>query len=238
MNTVVSRPPSQPELPFEADRSAVRVERAPEARATLRDVDASDTARRIASRVRLRDRERSAAGRALAEAERLGLARDLIDSPVGPMLAIAGEPGLHSLWFLDADHGLAPVLDPASAGARWIAQARLELAAYFEGRLRRFEVPLAPRGTPFQEDVWRRLLAIDCGTTTSYGCIARDIGRPNAFRAVGLAVGRNPISILVPCHRVIGENGTLTGYAGGLPRKRFLLGLELRADTLPIASEA
>ena len=85
---------------------------------------------------------------------------------------------------------------------------------------------LAPQGTAFQEAVWRRLCAIRCGDTTSYGRIARDVGSPQASRAVGAAVGRNPITVIVPCHRVIGENGTLTGYAGGLHRKQALLDIE------------
>jgi methylated-DNA-[protein]-cysteine S-methyltransferase len=193
------------------------------------------TPARIAAEVRPRSRESSTVARATAEAARLELAQDLIDSPVGPMLAIAGEDGLHSLWFLDADHGLSPRPSPSHAGHRWIEQARRELDEYFAGRRVRFEVPLKPHGTPFQASVWRELLKIDCGSTLSYGAIARALDKPNAFRAVGLAVGRNPISILVPCHRVIGENGTLTGYAGGLPRKRFLLGLELKADSLPLS---
>jgi methylated-DNA-[protein]-cysteine S-methyltransferase len=196
--------------------------------------DRPDTPARIAAEVRLKPRESTTVARATAEAARLALAQDLIDSPVGPMLAIAGEDGLHSLWFLDADHGLSPRPAPNHPGHRWIEQARRELDEYFAGRRLGFDVPLKPHGTPFQESVWHELLKIGCGTTTSYGTIARALGKPNAFRAVGLAVGRNPISILVPCHRVVGENGTLTGYAGGLPRKRFLLGLELKADTLPL----
>ena len=109
---------------------------------------------------------------------------------------------------------------------RWIAQARAELDLYFAGRLSEFSVALAPQGTAFQEAVWRRLGQIRWGDTVSYGRIAREIGSPQASRAVGAAVGRNPITVIVPCHRVIGENGTLTGYAGGLPRKQALLELE------------
>jgi methylated-DNA-[protein]-cysteine S-methyltransferase len=92
-------------------------------------------------------------------------------------------------------------------------------------------VPLAPEGTPFQQIVWRALLAIPCGETRSYGDIARTIRRPAASRAVGLANGRNPIAIIVPCHRVIGANGTLTGYGGGLPTKQWLLAHEQRGAT-------
>ncbi|MCA8974064.1 MAG: methylated-DNA--[protein]-cysteine S-methyltransferase [Planctomycetes bacterium] len=101
--------------------------------------------------------------------------------------------------------------------------ARRQLAEYFAGRRREFELPLAPRGTPFQLEVWAALRTIPFGSTCSYADIAARIGRPNAVRAVGAANGRNPIAIIVPCHRVIGRDGSLTGYAGGLDRKRRLL---------------
>jgi methylated-DNA-[protein]-cysteine S-methyltransferase len=155
-----------------------------------------------------------------------GLAQTIIDTPLGPLTALAGDAGLMGLWFDAQRHGpgeLAAAVDPAQ---RWLAQARTELDEYFAGRRRRFDVPLAPQGTPFQEAVWARLCAIACGDTASYGRIARDVGNALASRAVGAAVGRNPISIIVPCHRVIGEDGTLTGYAGGLHRKIALLELE------------
>ena len=101
--------------------------------------------------------------------------------------------------------------------------ARTQLEEYFAGKRRTFDVPLAPRGTGFQQIVWRALLAIGYGETWSYGQLARAIGRPAASRAVGAANGRNPLAIIVPCHRVIGANGTLTGYGGGLPAKKWLL---------------
>ena len=104
--------------------------------------------------------------------------------------------------------------------------ARRELEEYFAGERREFSVALAPVGTPFQQQVWQALRAIPYGETISYGELARRIGNPRAVRAVGLANGRNPISVIVPCHRVIGADGTLTGYGGGLERKRFLLALE------------
>jgi methylated-DNA-[protein]-cysteine S-methyltransferase len=154
------------------------------------------------------------------------LTQALIDTPLGPLTALASDAGLMGLWFDYQQHApgiLRAELDPDQ---RWIVQTRVELADYFAGRRRRFDVPLVPQGTPFQEAVWKLLCAIGCGATTSYGRIARDLGNPLASRAVGAAVGRNPISILVPCHRVIGENGTLTGYAGGLHRKQALLDLE------------
>ncbi|HVJ94578.1 MAG TPA: methylated-DNA--[protein]-cysteine S-methyltransferase, partial [Labilithrix sp.] len=100
--------------------------------------------------------------------------------------------------------------------------------AYFAGQRTSFDLELAPRGTPFQRDVWRALLSVPYGRTTTYSAIARSIGRPLAVRAVGAANGRNPLAIVVPCHRVIGNDGSLTGYAGGLDNKRFLLELEAR----------
>ena len=103
-----------------------------------------------------------------------------------------------------------------------------QLRAYFSGKLEQFDLPLAPEGTPFQLEVWRRLCEIPYGETISYGELARRIGNPNASRAVGLANGSNPIAIIIPCHRVIGSNGKLTGYGGGLPIKERLLALERR----------
>ena len=155
-----------------------------------------------------------------------GLAQGLIETPLGPLTALACDDGLMGLWFDQQQHGPGALDARVDDGQRWIAIARRELELYFEGRLREFKVALAPQGTPFQEAVWRRLCAIRCGDTSSYGRIARDVGSPQASRAVGAAVGRNPVSIIVPCHRVIGENGTLTGYAGGLHRKQALLDIE------------
>jgi len=109
-----------------------------------------------------------------------------------------------------------------------------QLREYFAGTLRRFDLPLAPRGTGFQELVWRALTAIPFGETRSYGELARAIGRPAASRAVGAANGANPIAIIVPCHRVIGANGTLTGYGGGLPAKKWLLDHESRFTQLTL----
>jgi len=156
----------------------------------------------------------------------VGLAQGIIETPLGPLTALASDAGLMGLWFDRQQHGPGTLAVPRDDAQRWIAQARAELALYFAGRLREFRVPLAPQGTPFQEAVWRRLCAIRCGDVVSYGRIARDVDSPQASRAVGAAVGRNPISVIVPCHRVIGENGTLTGYAGGLHRKQALLDIE------------
>jgi methylated-DNA-[protein]-cysteine S-methyltransferase len=154
------------------------------------------------------------------------LAQGRIETPLGPLTALACDAGLMGLWF-DCQQHTPGLLDaPVDDEQRWIAQARDELDLYFAARLREFKVALAPQGTPFQEAVWRRLCAIRCGDTISYGRIAREVGSPQASRAVGAAVGRNPITIIVPCHRVIGEDGTLTGYAGGLHRKQALLDIE------------
>ena len=118
----------------------------------------------------------------------------------------------------DAPHVASPVLSATA----------LQLVEYFAGRRRTFDLPLAPRGTGFQSLVWRALTAIPFGTTRSYGALARAIGRPAASRAVGAANGKNPIAIIVPCHRVIGASGELTGYAGGLAAKQWLLAHEAR----------
>lgn len=148
-----------------------------------------------------------------------------IESPVGDLLLIGDEQGLHGLYMQDGRR-------PAAVAPDWrwarepFAAAREQLAEYFAGERTEFDVPLAPVGTQFQEQVWDALRRIPYGRTASYGEIARGIGHPSASRAVGMANGSNPISIIVPCHRVIGRDGKLTGYAGGVERKRFLLQLE------------
>ena len=144
------------------------------------------------------------------------------DSPVG-RLRLAQQGG--------ALCALAPASAPLPAPWRQgdsplLALARRELEAYFAGRLRRFSVPLAPAGTAFQRSCWAALCRIPYGETRTYGQQAAALGRPRAARAVGSANRANPIMILIPCHRVIGANGALTGYAGGLAMKQFLLGLE------------
>jgi methylated-DNA-[protein]-cysteine S-methyltransferase len=149
------------------------------------------------------------------------------ESPLGRMLLAATDRGLAGVWFVGQRHG------PDSSGWREDAQhpvlveAVAQLQAYFAGERTRFELPLdLQAGTPFQQSVWQALLAIPPGGTTSYGELGRRIGRPEAARAIGAAVGRNPVSIVVPCHRVLGTGGSLTGYAGGLERKTALLQLE------------
>jgi methylated-DNA-[protein]-cysteine S-methyltransferase len=150
-----------------------------------------------------------------------------IESPLGPLLLAADDAGLRFIEFVN---GRRPVLlDPTWREDLAALQEPIrQLAAYFGGELEAFDLPLAPVGTPFQLAVWRRLCEIPYGETISYGELARCLGNPNASRAVGLANGANPIPIVIPCHRVIGSNGKLTGYGGGLPIKEKLLALERR----------
>jgi methylated-DNA-[protein]-cysteine S-methyltransferase len=147
------------------------------------------------------------------------VAQATLPSPLGPLTAAATAHGLALLWFDAPGLGAVPV-DPAQPVLAHLAR---ELAAYWLDPATPFTVPLDLQGTPFQQAVWRALTAIPAGETCSYGDIASRIGRPSAVRAVGAANGANPVGIVVPCHRVIGRNGTLTGYAAGLPRKAALL---------------
>jgi methylated-DNA-[protein]-cysteine S-methyltransferase len=152
-----------------------------------------------------------------------------IDSPIGELLLTGSDGALTGLYMLDAPGELPPGTPPPGAvrepGA--FEPVMAQLRAYFAGALTTFNVPLAPSGTPFQLAVWSALTGIPYGTTTSYGEIARTLGKSAAAsRAVGAANGQNPISVIVPCHRVIGADGGLTGYGGGLERKEWLLRLE------------
>jgi methylated-DNA-[protein]-cysteine S-methyltransferase len=147
-------------------------------------------------------------------------------SPLGPMTLAATSSGLAGAWFDGQKHHPGPLQAPADPRQRFIAQAIAELRDYFDGRRRRFTVALDLHGTPFQRAVWTALLAIPHGATSRYAAIAQDLHAPNASRATGAAVGRNPLSVIVPCHRVLGHDGSLTGYAGGLERKAALLRLE------------
>jgi methylated-DNA-[protein]-cysteine S-methyltransferase len=146
-----------------------------------------------------------------------------IPSPLGALCAVTDG---HALVALDFDRGGSDSADVPATAARLLDRVAGQLAEYFAGARTTFDIPLAPHGTPFQQAVWQALLAIAYGRSASYGDVARAIGQPTAVRAVGAANGRNPIAIVVPCHRVIGADGTLTGYAGGLARKRALLALE------------
>lgn len=147
--------------------------------------------------------------------------------PLGPMTLAATPDGLAGVWFDGQRHGpdtAAWRRDPAHPVLRHAMQ---QLADYFAGRRLRFDLPLDLKaGTAFQQQVWQALLGIAPGATTSYGALSASIGKPAAVRAVGAAVARNPIGIVVPCHRVLGSDGSLTGYAGGLDRKTALLKLE------------
>ena len=146
-----------------------------------------------------------------------------MESPVGKLLLAADEAGLRHTTF-----------EPATPGPNWresagpLRETIRQLRAWFAGELREFDIALAPTGPAFHQRVWRELCNIPYGETISYGELARRIGSPNAFRAVGRANGANPIPIIIPCHRVIGSNGKLTGYGGGLPIKEKLLALERR----------
>lgn len=150
-------------------------------------------------------------------------------SPVGELLLTATDEGLTRVWFEEHRHGgqrgaqWRPAGEMGGAAERILRDAREQLDMYFAGERTTFDIPLAATGTPFQERVWAALLTIPFGHTTSYGEIAVRMGEPKAVRAVGAANGRNPIPIVVPCHRVIGARGDLTGFGGGIERKRWLL---------------
>lgn len=150
-----------------------------------------------------------------------------VASPVGELTLVASDAGLAAILWENDDPArvrVGPLEEDADHPV--LIETERQLAAYFAGTLTAFDLPLDFNGTDFQKSVWTALLAIPFGETRSYGEIAREIGRPGASRAVGAANGRNPISIVAPCHRVIGSTGALTGFAGGLAAKQHLLGLE------------
>lgn len=146
------------------------------------------------------------------------------ESPIQSLRLVSDGRSLLGLYMMSEKHGLTPPSD-------WLEdetvapflETKQQLTAYFAGSLTEFDLPLQMSGTPFQQQVWQALKIIPYGTTLSYGELAQQIGQPTASRAVGLSNGRNPVSIVVPCHRVIGANGKLTGYGGGLERKQWLL---------------
>ncbi|WP_435104976.1 methylated-DNA--[protein]-cysteine S-methyltransferase [Arhodomonas sp. AD133] len=147
-----------------------------------------------------------------------------LDSPIGELMLAGDEAGLHRIA-LPREGGHVPLPQWRQAGEAF-AEARRQLTAYFAGELTDFDLPLAPQVTPFQGRVLAVLQQVPYGETVSYGELARRIGNPKASRAVGMANGRNPLPIVIPCHRVIGAGGALTGYGGGLAIKRYLLDLE------------
>ena len=151
-----------------------------------------------------------------------------IATPVGRLRLAGDKSGLRRISFQNRFRPSATA-DNALLREEPFRETVAQLAAYFAGELRRFDLPLAPDGTPFQREVWAALTAIPYGETVSYGGLARRLGRPAASRAVGAANGQNPIPIVIPCHRVIGADGSLTGFGGGLAIKRWLLDLEAGA---------
>lgn len=151
----------------------------------------------------------------------------VIDSPIGSLMLTSDGEYLTGTFM-----GAEATLDRVSASDKWqhnpalLAEAEAQLRAYFAGELKAFDLPLKPLGTRFQQQVWNCLQSIPYGTTVSYKTVAESLGAPKSMRAVGMANGRNPICIIIPCHRVIGANGTLTGYRGGLWRKQWLMNFE------------
>jgi methylated-DNA-[protein]-cysteine S-methyltransferase len=152
---------------------------------------------------------------------------DHMPTPLGPMLLVAAGDALCGLYFAGQKYEPVPAADwQRRPDAPVLRAAREQLAAYFAGGLQRFDLPLAPVGTAFQRSVWTAIAGVPWGATIAYRELAANAGHPASVRAVGAAVGRNPLSIVVPCHRIVGADGALTGYAGGLDRKRALLALE------------
>jgi len=155
---------------------------------------------------------------------------DYFQGPQGRMLLVADEEALSAVCFVGQKY--APRVEKGwqrNASHALLRQAKRELAEYFSGKRKRFSVKLAPRGTPFQRSVWKAIAGVGFGKTIAYAELARRAGRPGSARAAGAATGRNPIGVIVPCHRIVGSNGSLTGYAGGLAKKRALLALEAHA---------
>ena len=149
------------------------------------------------------------------------------DSPLGPVIAIADDEGIRHIDFIGAKYE-RPVADDwiEDPDAPALRACATQLAEYFAGARTNFDLPLAPRGSDFQQRVWREIARVPYGETISYAELARRAGAPGQARAAGAATGRNPVGVVIPCHRIVGSDGSLTGYAGGLERKRGLLELE------------
>ncbi|MBE9075970.1 methylated-DNA--[protein]-cysteine S-methyltransferase [Romeria aff. gracilis LEGE 07310] len=161
----------------------------------------------------------------------------LYESPIQTLRLVSDGQSLTGLYMMSEKHHSVPQTDwIEDESAAPFSEVKQQLTAYFAGGLTQFDLPLRMQGTPFQRRVWDALNTIPYGTTATYGELAQSIGQPNASRAVGLANGRNPVSIIVPCHRIIGANGNLTGYGGGIERKRWLLDHErcIRAKQLSL----
>jgi methylated-DNA-[protein]-cysteine S-methyltransferase len=159
---------------------------------------------------------------------------DRISTSLGTMVIASDGEAMTGAWFDGQRH--QPPVDASWQERRGLAilrQAETELAEYFAGGRTTFSLPLSPAGTPFQRDVWRAIAGVPYGETIAYRDLAARIGRPGSIRAAGAATGRNPLSIVIPCHRIVGADGALTGYAGGIERKRTLLSLERRAGVAP-----
>lgn len=172
------------------------------------------------------------------EEYRMGATHTVVDSPLGELTVVAEDGALTGVYFPDHRRRPAPeTFGPRTdEGFEGFEEVRRQLGEYFAGRRDRFDLPLAPKGDEFHQRVWKLLAEIPFGETRSYGELARQLGNASLAQAVGAANGRNPLSVIVPCHRVVGADGNLTGYAGGLDRKRFLLELEepaaVRAERL------
>ena len=162
---------------------------------------------------------------------------DFYESPYGRMLLVVNDDGLCGVYFDGQKH--LRKIEPQwrrDAQHATLRQAKRELTEYFAGERKRFEVALAPEGTPFQRSVWKAISTVSFGQSISYAELARRAGRPGSARAAGAATGRNPIGVIVPCHRIVGADGSLTGYAGGLDVKRALLALEAGNIELPLTA--
>jgi methylated-DNA-[protein]-cysteine S-methyltransferase len=157
---------------------------------------------------------------------------DYYDSPLGRMMLVANDEGLAGVYFVGQKHYRRANGMARSDSNESLQKAKRQLKEYFSGKRKTFDLPLAPEGSDFQRAVWKTIARVPFGETISYAELARRAGHPGSARAAGAATGRNPIGIIVPCHRIVGADGTLTGYAGGLEKKKKLLALEAGARSL------
>jgi methylated-DNA-[protein]-cysteine S-methyltransferase len=157
-----------------------------------------------------------------------------LETPIGTLLIAGDEEAVRRIEFPKNGKAARPSAEWRESSRGAVAEAVRQLREYFAGKREEFDLPLAPEGTDFQREVWRRLQEIPYGETISYGELAKRVGNPKASRAVGAANGQNPIPIVIPCHRVIGANGKLTGFGGGLPTKEALLALETKTQRLDL----